>query len=152
MGRTTKPTLTPRTAPGTDPETAPARTRYRLDAVALTAYAALAVLAAAAASYPPLSRLPNVVGPAAEDLARPLADALGYGVLTLGVGLFAAVTLYVVRCPWWKLGGRVVGWSLLTLVTAVAVDYAPPSPHAVAPYGPGGAVGASMTGETLEDS
>ncbi len=128
----------------TEPAPPPPRTRYRLDAVALSAYATLGVVAVAAVSYPPLSRLPNAVGPAAEDLARPLADALGYAVLTLCVGLFTVVTLYVLRCPWWKLGVRVTGWALLTVMTAVAVDYTPPLPHAVAAFGPGGAVGASL--------
>ena len=96
-------TLKLRTAPVTDPATdlapPPPRTRFRLDAVALSAYATLGASAAAVASYPPLSRLPNSVGPAAEDLARPLVNALGYAVLTLGLGLLATVTLYVLRCP-----------------------------------------------------
>ena len=127
-----------------DPATPPARTRFRLDAVALSAYAALAVLAVAVASHTPLSGLPNRVGPAADDVARPVVNALGIAVLTVGIGLFAVVTLYVLRCPWWKLGVRTAGWSVLTVLTAVAVDYAPPSPHAVAPFGPGGAIGAYL--------
>jgi S-DNA-T family DNA segregation ATPase FtsK/SpoIIIE len=127
-----------------DRATPPARTRFRLDAVALSAYAALTVLAVAVASYTPLSGLLNRVGPAADDVARPLVNALGTAVLTLGVALFVIVSLYVLRCPWWKLGVRTAGWTVLTVLTAVAVDYVPPSPHPVASFGPGGAIGAYL--------
>jgi S-DNA-T family DNA segregation ATPase FtsK/SpoIIIE len=120
------------------------RTRFRLDAVALASYLLTAGLGVALAGYRPLSGWPNRVGPAGDDLARLLVNALGVASAVLVLGLLVGVTLYVIRCPWWKLGVRLLGWALMTAVVAAMLDYSGFEARPVAAFGPGGSVGAFL--------
>ena len=122
----------------------PPRTRFRLDAVALVSYLLVGGLGVALAGYRPLSGWANRVGPAGDDLARVLVDAVGVAAGVLAFGLLVGVTLYVVRCPWWKLGVRLAGWLALTAVAAAALDYSGFAARPVAAFGPGGSVGAYL--------
>jgi DNA segregation ATPase FtsK/SpoIIIE, S-DNA-T family len=118
--------------------------RFRLDAVALVAWLGLGSIAAALVAYPPLLGSSNFIGPAAEDVARPLVNALGFGVLVLVGGLMLVVGLYVARAAWWKLGLRTLGWVTLAGFTALLADQVQTPGPAVSVFGRGGAVGAFL--------
>ena len=126
-----------------DPLPAP---RRRLDAVALTLFALGAVVAVCAGTYRPLTGADNLLGPAGDDVAGWLANALGVGVTALLAGWFALAGLYVTRGGWCRVAVRACGWVVLTAAVAVATDYAgnwiggPPA----SAYGRGGAVGAYL--------
>jgi S-DNA-T family DNA segregation ATPase FtsK/SpoIIIE len=122
-----------------------ARPRWRLDAVALTLFAAGTALAVCVGTYRPLTGLDDPLGPAGDDLAGGLADALGVGVAVLLAGWFTLVGLYVARRGWGRLLVRAAGWAVLTVIAAVAGDYlAGAIPAPVSAYGKGGAVGAYL--------
>lgn len=115
----------------------------RLDAAALSAFALIAGVTACVACYAPLTGVRNVIGPAAEKLAQPLVDALGFGVWLLLLGGFALIVLYVLRRSWLRLGVRSFGWALLAVVAAAVADCVPmPELPIVSVYGRGGAFGA----------
>ncbi len=121
------------------------RPRWRLDAVACILFAAGTALAACVAAYRPLTGLRNPAGPAGDDLAGWLVNALGLGAAVLLAGWFALVWLYVVRRPWPRLLLRAAGWVVLTACAAVAADYlgaAVPTPASA--FGKGGSVGAFL--------
>ena len=94
------------------------RPRWRLDAVALILFAAGTALAACVVAYRPLTGIDNPLGPAGDDLAGWLVDALGVGAVVLLVGWFALAALYAARRHWSRL-----------LVRAVAGWYSPPAPR-----------------------
>ncbi len=118
--------------------------RFRLDAVALLLILVGGVLTYTLATYRPLTGQPNVVGPASDQFAALLTDAIGFGVVTFAVGWFVWVGLYIAKRGWLRLTVRGLGWLLLTFVSAVAGDlFAVQSGVGpVSAYGPGGALGA----------
>src|SRR5688500_15738640 len=75
----------------------------RLDAVALILFAAGTALAVCVGTYRPLTGLRNPLGPAGDDLAGWLVDALGVGATVLLVGWFALAALYAARRSWSRL-------------------------------------------------
>lgn len=117
--------------------------RFRLDAVALFLIAIGGVLVFALATFRPLTGQPNVIGPASDRFAALVCDAVGLGSAVFVVGWFAWVGLYIAKRGWLRLIVRGVGWLLLAVVAAAAVDlgalqtgFGP-----VSAYGPGGAIG-----------
>lgn len=119
------------------------RPRWRLDAVALILLAAGTALAVCVVTYRPLAGLRNPLGPAGDDLAGWLVDALGVGATVLLAGWFALSVLYIARRPWSRLLVRAAGWAVLTACAAAAADYLGASPTASA-FGAGGSVGAYL--------
>jgi S-DNA-T family DNA segregation ATPase FtsK/SpoIIIE len=121
------------------------RPRWRLDAVALILLAAGTALAVCVATYRPLTGLTNPLGPAGDDLAGWLVNALGVGATVLLVGWFALVALYAARRRWPRLLVRAAGWALLTACAAVVADYLAASvPAPASAFGKGGSVGAYL--------
>jgi S-DNA-T family DNA segregation ATPase FtsK/SpoIIIE len=121
------------------------RPRWRLDAVALTLLAAGTALAVCVATYRPLTGLRNPLGPAGDDLAAWLVNALGVGAAVLLAGWFALVGLYAARRRWSRLLARAVGWAVLTACAAVTADYlAAAVPTPASAFGTGGSVGAYL--------
>jgi S-DNA-T family DNA segregation ATPase FtsK/SpoIIIE len=127
------------------PEPSSPQSRWRLDAVALTLFGAALALAACVATYPPLTGRANPLGPAADDAAAWVVNALGLGVPVFLAGWLAAVGLYVARRSWTRVAIRLAGWALLTAAAAVAADYASGRlAVGVSAYGRGGSVGAYL--------
>lgn len=126
------------------PPTEPAPPRLRLDAVVWTLLAAGVCLAVSVASYGPLTGSANWLGPVGEDLAVRLVDPLGGAVVIMLLGWFAVTGLLArTRSLLW-LGGRLLGWAVLTASGAAAADwYAPEWPRLTA-AGPGGSIGAYL--------
>ena len=124
------------------PDTDDTPPRRRLDAVALTLFAAGLVLAAAVGTYGPLFGLASPLGPAGDRLAAAVVDPLGWGALAFVAAWFALAGLLVVTRNPLRLAVRLTGWALLTGCAAVAADWAGHrlSPASIA--GPGGSVGA----------
>jgi S-DNA-T family DNA segregation ATPase FtsK/SpoIIIE len=123
----------------------PESIRWRLDAVALTLAASGTVLAACVAAYRPLTGLDNPLGPAGDDIAGWLVDALGVAAVVLLAGWFALVGLYIARRSWVRLAVRAAGWAVLSVSAAAAADYlAATVPTPVSVYGKGGSVGAYL--------
>ncbi|MCU0705120.1 MAG: DNA translocase FtsK [Fimbriiglobus sp.] len=119
------------------------KTRFRLDAVALLLLAAGGVIAFALATYRPLTGRANVIGPASDQFASLLTDAIGLGVLTFVVGWFMWIVLYIAKRSWVRLTVRGFGWLLMAFVSAVAIDLfsVQSGVGPVSAYGPGGALG-----------
>lgn len=127
------------------PEARSPQSRWRLDAVALTLLTAGVVLALCIATYPPLTGQANPLGPAADDGAAWIVNALGLGVPVFLAAWFALVGLYVVRRTWPRLAVRAAGWALLTTVAAIAADYVSSwVTLSVSAFGKGGSVGAYL--------
>ena len=123
-------------------EPEPAAPRWRLDAVALTLFAAGALLAVAVVTYGPLFGGSSLLGPYGDQLAAIVVDPLGWGALVFLAGWFALSGLLVVSRNPVRLAVRFAGWTILTGCAAIAADWVghPLSPASVA--GPGGSVGA----------
>src|SRR5262249_44661509 len=116
-----------------------------LDAVALIVLAAGTVLAVCLATYRPLTGLDNWLGPASDEVAAWLVDALGIGIAPLVVGWYVLVTLFIGRSGWRRLAVRSVGWALLTVCVAITADVFSTIVSApISAFGKGGAVGAYL--------
>jgi len=119
--------------------------RLRLDAVALTSFAALSLFAFALATYPPLTGLRARV-PEASPVIAPVANALGFAAIVLALGWFCLTVLYVKRRGIGRLFARCLGWLILIATSATAIDTTahrltlPPA----SAYGPGGSIGAYL--------
>ena len=125
------------------PETPAPPDRWRLDAVALTLLMAGVILAAGIGTYPPISGRANVLGPAGNEAAAWLVNAIGLGAFTLVVGWLTVVGLYVARRSWSLIAIRALGWLILVGVSATLVDHLGDwIPIPVSAFGKGGAVGA----------
>ena len=121
------------------------RPRWRLDAVALILFAAGTALAVCVGTYRPLTGIDNPLGPAGDDLAGWLVNALGVGATVLLVGWFALAALYAARRSWSRLLVRAAGWVVLTVCAAVMADYLAASvPTPASAFGKGGSVGAYL--------
>jgi len=124
--------------------TQPTAPRYRLDAVALTLFAAGLLLTAAVASYRPLSGGANWLGYPGDDAAALLVDPLGWAVGVFLAGWFVLAGLLVVNRSPVRLAVRAAGWAVLVGCAAVAFDwFAADLPRASA-AGRGGSVGAYL--------
>ncbi len=128
-----------------DPTPAP---RWRLDAVALTVFAAGLALSVAVGTGRALTPGPNALGDAGDQLAAFLVEPLGWAAPALLVGWFAVAALLVVTRNPLRVSVRVTGWALLALTAAAWADGAKLAPVAVA--GPGGSIGAFTRAE-LDD-
>ena len=110
--------------------------RWRLDALALTLFAAGGLLAGCVAGF-------GSGYPTGDRMAASVIDALGVGAGVFVAGWFVVVGLYVGRRGPGRLAVRAAGWVVLTLTTATSADMALPA-AAVSTYGPGGSVGAYL--------
>src|SRR4051794_5463306 len=120
------------------------QSRRRLDAVAVTLLLAWAALAAAVGSSRALSGGPNVYGPWGDRAAAYLVEPLGWAACVLLAGWFAIVALLVVNRTPGRLLLRLLGWSVLTVVAAVGVDWFGAGLPAPSVAGRGGSVGAYL--------
>ena len=129
--------------PGTHfmPKTPPPP-RWRLDAVALTLFAAGGLLAAAVGSHRAASGGPNLLGGPGDDLARLLLDPLGWGAVAFLAGWFALAGLMVVTRSPGRLSVRLAGWLVIVGCAAVAADWFGTQLPAVSVAGRGGSIGA----------
>jgi S-DNA-T family DNA segregation ATPase FtsK/SpoIIIE len=131
--------------------TQPTAPRYRLDAVALTLFAAGMLLVAAIASYRPLTGGANWLGELGDDAAALVVEPLGWAAGVFLTGWFVLAGLMVVDRSPRRLAVRSLGWTTLTTCAAVAVDwFAAGMPQASA-AGRGGSLGAYLR-FNLEDS
>jgi S-DNA-T family DNA segregation ATPase FtsK/SpoIIIE len=130
----------------------PDQPRLRLDAVALTAFAAAGVAVAALATHPPLTGLAPLLGPRQTDLVAPVADAVGFAAALAVAGWLAVTVLYVFRRGPARLLVRAAGWAVLTAAAATGIDLAWDrlGPHPGSAFGPGGSVGAYLRFELDE--
>lgn len=121
---------------------APPPPRWRLDAVALTLFAAGGLLAAAVGSHGAVSGGPNLLGGPGDDLARLLLDPLGWGAVAFLAAWFTLAGLFVVTRSPGRLSVRLVGWLVLVGCAAVAADWFGKQLPAVSVAGRGGSIGA----------
>src|SRR5262249_34837405 len=126
----------------------PPAPRWRLDALALTLFAAGGLLAVAVGTYGPLAGTSGPLGPYGDQLAAAVVDPLGGGAVVFPAGWFALAGLLVVTRNPVRLAVRLAGWAVLTGCAAVGADWAGRllSPASVA--GPGGSVGAFVRFQT----
>ncbi|VTU00845.1 stage iii sporulation protein e : Hypothetical conserved protein OS=uncultured planctomycete GN=HGMM_F12C05C07 PE=4 SV=1: FtsK_SpoIIIE: Ftsk_gamma [Gemmataceae bacterium] len=129
----------------------PIAPRFRLDAVALTLFAAGCALAAAVATYRPLSGTANVFGGPGDDAAAVLVNALGWGAVVFLASWFVVSGLLVVNRSPVRLLVRLTGWAALTTAAAVAADWFDSGLPQVSAAGKGGSVGAYLRFQ-LDDS
>jgi S-DNA-T family DNA segregation ATPase FtsK/SpoIIIE len=116
--------------------------RWRLDAVVLTLFAVGGLLAAAVASYRPLSGRANLFGGYGDDAAHLLVDPLGWAAVVFLAGWFVLAGLLVVTRSPARIALRSAGWLTLVGCAAVAADWFGPQLPAVSAAGRGGSVGA----------
>jgi S-DNA-T family DNA segregation ATPase FtsK/SpoIIIE len=133
------------------PDPLPCRPRWRLDAVALTSFAAATVLAAALATHPPLTGFASGISPAVDRLGGRVTNALGFAAVVGLAGWCVVTVLYVARRGWGRLAVRSLGWIVLTGCAAVAADFA----GAVygrpgSAFGAGGSIGAFLRLSAVE--
>jgi DNA segregation ATPase FtsK/SpoIIIE, S-DNA-T family len=120
----------------------PTTPRFRLDAVALTLFAAGGLLAVAVGSYRPLAGTENVLGGMGDEAAALLVDPLGWAVAVFLAGWFVLTGLLVVTRSPVRLAARLLGWMVLTACAAVAVDWFGAGLPQASAAGRGGSVGA----------
>lgn len=127
--------------------------RWRLDAVALTVGLVGLAITACVITYQPATGVPNQFGPASDQVAAPLVNAIGGGVVALIVGGFVVLALYVAKRSWWQLSMRASGWTVLTACATVASDYGASlfGSLPISAFGKGGSVGAYIR-FALDDS
>ncbi|HJZ59978.1 MAG TPA: DNA translocase FtsK 4TM domain-containing protein, partial [Gemmataceae bacterium] len=116
--------------------------RWRLDAIALTIFAAGGLLAGAVGTYAPLSGGPNLLGALGDDLAELVVDPLGWAAGVFLAGWFVLAGLLVLTRNPVRLAVRFAGWVILVACAAVAADRLGPRLPAIAVAGRGGSVGA----------
>lgn len=131
-----------------EPDAAPAPPAWRLDAVALTLFAAGAALCVAVGTGRAVTPGPNALGAFGDQLAALVVEPLGWAAPVFLAGWFAVAGLLVVSRNPLRLAVRLAGWMALTLAAAAFADGAKLRPVAVG--GPGGAIGAFLA-TTLED-
>src|SRR5262245_49349164 len=106
--------------------------RWRLDAIALTLFAAGGLLAAAVGTYAPLAGGPNVLGTLGDDLAELVVDPLGWAAVVFLAGWFVLAGLLVLTRNPARLAARFGGWAVLVACAAVTADGLGPKLPAVA--------------------
>jgi S-DNA-T family DNA segregation ATPase FtsK/SpoIIIE len=123
----------------------PVPARWRLDAVALTAFAAAAALGTALATHPPLAGLEPPFGSEVDQLAGQIASALGFAAFVGLTGWVVVAGLYVAHRGWGRLAVRALGWLVLTGCAAAAADFAGAAlGRSGSAFGPGGSIGAFL--------
>src|SRR5262245_3675284 len=118
--------------------------RYRLDAVALTLFAAGACLTVAVASYRPFAGRPNLLAGPGDEAAAMLVEPLGWAVAVFLAGWFAVAGLLVVNRSPVRVAVRLLGWGLLTTCAAVAAGWFGGGLALASVAGRGGSVGAYL--------
>ncbi|HEY2910856.1 MAG TPA: DNA translocase FtsK, partial [Gemmataceae bacterium] len=119
--------------------------QWRLDAVALTLLAVGGVMTAAVASSRAFSGGQNFLDLPGELIAAVVVEPLGWGAVAFLAGWFAVSGLFVVSRSPVRIAVRVVGWAILSLAAATAVDCFSARIPFVAIAGPGGAIGAILS-------
>jgi S-DNA-T family DNA segregation ATPase FtsK/SpoIIIE len=120
------------------------QTRWRFDGVAVTLFAAGALLALAVGSAHALTGDENLFGAWGDRAAGWLIEPLGWAAPVLLTGWFAVAGLLVVTRAPGRLLVRLAGWLVLTAVTAVGLDWFGSGLRAPAVAGRGGSVGAYL--------
>ena len=120
------------------------QSRWRLDAIAVTLLAVGGLLTVALASSRALTGEANAFGAWGERAAGLLVEPLGWGAVALLAGWFAVAGVMVANRTAGRVALRLCGWTVLTVVVAVGVDWfgaGLPSPSVA---GRGGSVGAYL--------
>ena len=73
------------------------RTRFRVDAVVLTLFAAGVLLTTAVVTYRPIARAASLFGALGDDVAALLVDPFGWAALAFLAGWFVLTGLLVVN-------------------------------------------------------
>lgn len=121
----------------------PAR-KMRLDAIALTLFAAGTSLSVAVATSRPLTGGPNALGTTGEEAAGYLVAPLGWAAAVFLFAWFVLAGLFVVNRKWPRLAVRSCGWAVLVVCAAVAADWLGHKLPNAAVAGRGGSVGAYL--------
>ena len=117
--------------------------QLRLDAIAWAWVVAWITVSICLLTYRPFIGISNQLGPAFDDLARWLFDALGLGLLPAMAGGLTLILLYVQRREWAVVAVRLGGWLLLALASAALADLAfGLKAGRISVYGMGGSIGA----------
>jgi S-DNA-T family DNA segregation ATPase FtsK/SpoIIIE len=124
----------------------PAEPTMRLDAVALTLFAAglivtLAILGQQTGPDGPT----NLLGTPGAWLAGELTDSIGAAVYVLLASWFVLVVLLLLRHGWLRWISRLTGWLVLIPCAAVAADWIGPDTLGGPVTGSGGALGAWLS-------
>ncbi len=122
----------------------PTSPRIRLDAIALTLFAAGILLAASVASSHPLTGGANWFGDTGDAVAMLVVEPLGWASAIFLVGWFVLAGLLVVNRSPMRFAVRLLGWALLTACAAVAVDWFGAGLPQASAAGHGGSVGAYL--------
>jgi len=122
----------------------PIAPRFRLDAVALTLFAAGGVLAAMVTSYRPLTGSENLLGEFGDDAAAMLVNALGWASAVFLTAWFVLTGLLVVNRSPVRFTARLLGWAMLTACAATAADWFDVGLPQASAAGRGGSVGAYL--------
>jgi S-DNA-T family DNA segregation ATPase FtsK/SpoIIIE len=125
-------------------EKKPPAPKRRLDAVALTLFAAGAALAAAVGSCRALAGGPNLLGGPGEFVAELLVEPLGWAAAVFLAAWFVLAGLLVVNRSWGRFAVRAAGWVVLVGCAAAAADGMTKTLPTAAVAGRGGAVGAFL--------
>lgn len=124
--------------------TQPTPPRFRLDAVALTLFAAGGLLTAAIGWSHAVSGGSSPFGETGDWLAVLVVDPLGWAsTLFLAAWFILAGLLVVTRSPL-RIAARFLGWAILIVCGAVAVDWWGSGLPQVSAAGRGGSVGAYL--------
>jgi S-DNA-T family DNA segregation ATPase FtsK/SpoIIIE len=118
--------------------------RWRVDAVAVTLFAAGALMASAVASARALTGGDNLFGAWGDRAAGWLIEPLGWAAPVLLAGWFVLTALLVVNRSPLRLLLRLTGWCVLTVVVAVGADWFGLGLRAPTVAGRGGSVGAYL--------
>jgi S-DNA-T family DNA segregation ATPase FtsK/SpoIIIE len=118
--------------------------RWRFDAVAATLFVVWVLLTVAVATSRPFTGGTNAFGKWGEQAASWLVEPLGFGAVVFLAGWFALASLFVVSRKFGRLTLRLAGWSALTIVASVGVDWFGAGLKAPAVAGRGGSVGAFL--------
>ena len=117
---------------------------WRVDALAITLFVVGLLLAVAVGSARTITSGPNLFGTWGEYVAAWLLEPLGWAAVVLLAGWFAVVALLVIRRTPGRLAVRVVGWCVVTAVSAVGVDWFGGGLASPSVAGRGGSVGAYL--------
>ncbi|HEV3439574.1 MAG TPA: DNA translocase FtsK 4TM domain-containing protein, partial [Gemmata sp.] len=122
----------------------PASPRFRIDAVALTLLGAGGLLTAAIGWSQPISGSPNPFGEMGDWVAGLVVDPLGWAATVFLTAWFVLTGLLVVTRSPVRIAVRFLGWAILIVCGAVAVDWWGAGLPQVSSAGRGGSVGAYL--------
>lgn len=117
---------------------------WRFDAVAVTLFGVGALMACAVGSSRALGFGPNWFGSWGEGAAEWVLEPLGWAALVLLAGWFVIAGLLVVNRSPLNLTLRLAGWTVLTVVAAVGIDWFGAGLSSPSAAGRAGSVGAYL--------